>query len=302
MKNHQVLQEYINRFPGVGDGARKEAAETFEQAFGVCRRVLEFKLLTLNGVKTLEAMDTLDQAGAEEEADLSFARFVAESKGMRPEDIASVLEIRNTVRFRELSLDRTVELLADSESENVEELLSSIGPSDAIVLAAYFARDRIQAYQNPHDQMSRMPDEDEKEFQVGDCRHFAGLAIHYLNVVIKPINPKLRNWHFGIERADISDYHHAYVAAAHIKMEEGEEKIDLFFFDPVALAAHAPEKLRAKDVRRLIDAASKDDHFFSVKRYGEDFVARQNKKESLRDASPEEQEMKGITVDALLAE
>lgn len=302
VRNYETLRDYTAGFPGVGDEARRETADTLEDIFGVCRQVLEFKVLTLNGIRSLEEMgDPVEPASSGGE-ELLFERFIAESKGMKQEDINSILEIRDPALFRQLCLERTAELLAESERENVEELLSNVGPSDAIVLAAYFARDRIKEYQNPLDQISHKLGEDQEEFQVGDCRHFAGLAIHYLNLVVKPINPKLRTWRFGIERADISDYHHAYVAAADVKKVEGQERIDLFFFDPVALAAHAPEKLRTKDVRRLIDAASTDDHFFSIKRYGEDFVARKNPKKPLRDAPRPEQEITEITVETLLNE
>jgi hypothetical protein len=302
VKNHQVLHNYLTSFPDVSEEARNETADMLEQVFNVCKQVLEFKVLTLNGIRTLDEIDQPDQTAGGGNGKLQFERFVAESKGMKPEDVFSILEIRNPAQFKELCLERTSELLADSETENIGELLGSIGPSDAIVLASYFARDRIRAYKNPLDQTSQIPQGESEELQVGDCRHFAGLAIHYLNLVVKPNNPKLRDWHFGIERADIADYHHAYVLAAHIKKEDGREKIDLFFFDPVLLSSHSMGKLRAKDVRRLIDAASKDDHFFSVKRYGEDFVARKNRKKSLRDAPVEGQEIGEITLDPLLSD
>ena len=40
------------------------------------------------------------------------------------------------------------------------------------------------------------------------------------------------------------------------------------------MSSKSLRRLRKDDVRKLIDAASKNDHFFSIKRYGEDFVAR----------------------------
>ncbi|RJP66434.1 MAG: hypothetical protein C4532_16090 [Candidatus Abyssobacteria bacterium SURF_17] len=210
-----------------------------------------------------------------------FERFVRESKDMRPDDIASVLEIRNPAQFRELCLARTAELMAGADQENVEELLRGIEPSDAIVLASYFARDRIQEYRKPRQQMSNLAESGEDELQVGDCRAFAGLAVHYLNLVVKPENEKLSHWYFGIERENISDYHHAYVKAVHVFREGDRENINIFFFDPVALSSHPIGKLRTEDIKRLIDAASKDDHFFTIKRYGEDFVARERKPENI---------------------
>ena len=94
--------------------------------------------------------------------------------------------------------------------------------------------------------------------------------------MVKPGNPKLRHWHFGILRQSISDYHHAYVIAAHVYMKEERENLDLFFIDPVALSSRPLGTLRKKDISSLIDAASKDNHFFNIKRYGEDFVARKH--------------------------
>lgn len=126
--------------------------------------------------------------------------------------------------------------------------------------------------------MSQLHEEEnnpeDEELTVGDCRYFAGLAVHYLNLVVKPNNPKLAHWHFGIERENIADYHHAYVKAVHVYRDADKENVDLFFFDPVALSSKPLGKLGTTDIRRMIDAASKNDHFFYIKRFGEDFVAR----------------------------
>lgn len=205
---------------------------------------------------------------------------------MSTRDITARLDIRNQKQFKELCLERTRELLPEGENEDVEDLLQNIEPSDAIVLASYFARSRVQKYQKPIDQMEMVSEGEDEELQVGDCRVFAGLATHYLNLVVKPNNPKLENWYFGIQREDISDYHHAYVKAVHVyKDEEGTEMIDLFFFDPVALSSRNLRKLREKDIRRLVDAASRDTHFFNIKRFGEDFVAHDLGDPPVRDAS-----------------
>jgi hypothetical protein len=174
-----------------------------------------------------------------------------------------------------------------------------VGPADAIVLAAYFARDRIREYRNPLDQMAHARNGNEEEIRGGDCRHFAGLALHYLNLVVKPLNPALRNWYFGVERADISDYHHAYVTAVRVAGNGENTKLDLFFFDPVALSSRNMGRLDTKDVRTLIDAASEDTHFFNVTRYGEDFVAHKDEKK-LRDAPAARDKPHKLTLDSLL--
>jgi len=303
LKNRHILREYIETFPDLSAEAQTEIVDTLDGVFDVCRRVLEYKELTLNGIRTLDRIG-VDREDTEAE-ELQFERFVEESKGMRAKDISSILEIRNPAQFRELCLERTSELLADAENEDVEELLAGIEPSDAIVLAAYFARDRVQTYRKPVDQMrdlyENQPPEDDEELQVGDCRHLAGLTAHYLNLVVKPNNPKLRHWHFGIQRESISDYHHAYVIAAHSYEEQGRENIDLFFIDPVILSSRSLGKLRKKDISRLIDAASKDDHFFYIKRYGEDFVARRSKSSnSINDAAHSEEQAGRISFDTLL--
>ena len=89
--------------------------------------------------------------------------------------------------------------------------------------------------------------------------------------------------------------------AVHIRNDGDREKLDLFFFDPVSLSSQSLGKLSAKDIRRLIDAASKDDHFFYIKRYGEDFVARKYGKDTPRkDASATEDESRDISLDTLL--
>ncbi len=302
LKNHQTLHRYAEGFPGVGSEGRSEVTQTLKEAFDACKRVLEFKALTLNGIKTLDEIDTVAENVSNETEKLEFERFVAESKDMRPNDIARVLEVRNPVQFRELCLERTREMLADAERGSVEEVLRNIEPSDAIVLASYFARSRIQEYRKPVDQMTMLYDGQSEELQVGDCRTFAGLAVHYLNLLVKPENPKLRHWYFGIERENVSDYHHAYVKAVHVYRKGGKEKIDLFLFDPVKLSSHSLRKLDKKDIARLIDAASANDHFFYIKRYGEDFVARRNTDDkAASDASQHGSENGEISFDALLS-
>ena len=288
LKNWQTLREYVSGFPDLTEESRRELEDIFEEVFQVCARVLEFKTLTLNGIKGLDQIDTSNQADAGENEELQFERFVKESKGMRAKDISSILEIRNPAQFSELALERTAELLADADGENVVQLLRDIEPSDAIILASYFARDRIQAYKKPFNQMQDLYEgqyeEEDEVLQEGDCRYFAGLAIQYLNLIVKPDNQKLRHWHFGIAREDISDFHHAYVVAAHTYESGTREKIDLFFFDLVALSSRSLGKLNKRDIGRLVDAVSKDDHFFHIKRYGEDFVAQKHRpKNRLKD-------------------
>jgi hypothetical protein len=301
LKNYAALHQYAENFPAVSAEARREVAGTLEETIEVCRQVLEFKALTLNGIKTLDDI-AADAPAPEAEQPLKFERFVTESRDMRPRDIATILELRNPAQFEALCLERTSELVADDEAADAETLLGTIGPSDAIVLASYFARDRIQAYRKPVDQMAGLyGEQDEGDLQVGDCRAFAGLAVHYLNLVVKPRNPKLEHWHFGIERENISDFNHAYVIAAHVYRQDDRERIDLFFFDPVALASQSPGKLRTKEIRQLIDAASKDTHFFTVKRYGEDFVARKYT-EPLADAPASDNATGDISFDSLLPE
>ncbi len=302
LKNYNTLCAYVANFPDASSEARSEVVETLEQVFGVCRRIIEFKLLTLNGIRTLDEIDSLLPADEQTESGFALEQFVAESKDMKAEDFSSVLEIRNPDQFRKLCLERTSELLADTEGQSVEGLLAEIEPSDAIVLAAYFARDRIQEYQKPVDQMRDLEEGESKDLQVGDCRYFAGLAVHYLNIVVKPANPKLQHWHFGIERENISDFHHAYVKAVKVYKDDGKEKMGLFFFDPVALSSEPLGKLHKKDVRRLIDAASKDNHFFSIKRYGEDFVAlKRDLKDAPKGGPDVEPQAAEISFDALFA-
>jgi len=224
LKNYNSLRTYVENFPGASSEARSEIVKTLEDVFGVCRQIIEFKLLTLNSIRTLDEIDSLLPDDKQPESGFAFEQFVAESKDMKAEDFSSVLEIRNPAQFRKLCLERTSELLADTEGQSVEELLAEIEPSDAIVLAAYFARDRIQEYQKPVDQMRNLEEGESEDLQVGDCRYFAGLAVHYLNLVVKPANPKLQHWHFGIERENVSDFHHAYVKAVKVYKDNGKEK------------------------------------------------------------------------------
>jgi hypothetical protein len=289
MQNHAALREYFEGHPYLDEEARAEIVETLDEIRLACGQVLEFKEATLGGIRTLDRIDagpqklTLNNSG-DGGKELRFERFVRESKGMREKDIASILEIRNKRQFRELCLERTSDLLADAGDDDVEELLAGIGPSDAIVLAAYFARERIQAYKKPSDQMADLYASEmgasEEELQVGDCRHLAGLTAHYLNLVVKPDNAGLRHWYFGIQRQNVSEFHHACVIAAHVYENEGRESIDLFFIDPVALSSRPLGTLRKEDISSLIDAASRDDHFFSIKRFGEDLVARKHKRKA----------------------
>jgi hypothetical protein len=112
-----------------------------------------------------------------------------------------------------------------------------------------------------------------QELQVGDCRHFAGLTLHYLNHVVKPINPALKNWYFGVQTTHIRQYNHAFVKAVHL--HEDGDGLDLFFFDPTVLAERRLKYLTPAKVRRLIEATADNDHYFIIKRYAEDFVGRQ---------------------------
>jgi len=306
LRNYRILREYSSGFPDLSDEGRRELEETFDDIFQIGRQVLRYKMLTLNGIKSLDQIDPSHHVAGDDDAEPQFERFVKESKGMRPKDIVSILEIRNPAQFNELALKRTAELLADADSENVSRLLGEVEASDAIVLASYFARDRIQKYKKPSDQMEDLYEgdyrDDDEQLTTGDCRYFAGLAIHYLNLVVKPNNPKLRSWHFGIARDDISDYHHAYVVAAHVYEGEAGEEVDLFFFDPVALSSRSLGKLDKKDIGRLIDAASRDDHFFYIRRYGEDFVARKNKSRKLEDAHRPEDRAGASSLDSILGD
>lgn len=143
LKNYGTLCEYAKDFSDAGEEARREVIETFEQVYDVCERVLEFKALTLNGIGTLDQIDTHYGARSEAGSKLRFERFVTESKDMNPEDYSSILEIRNPGQFRELCLERTSEMLADENEQNVGELLANMEPSDAVVMASYFARNRV---------------------------------------------------------------------------------------------------------------------------------------------------------------
>jgi hypothetical protein len=286
LRNYDTLRAYVSNHPGISEEGREEMLKKFDEMRDACRNVVEFKALTMKGIKSLEEIDASARQVKDDEEMLRFEPYVIASSGMSTRDITARLDIRNQRQFKELCLERTRELLPEGDNEDVDDLLRNIEPSDAIVLASYFARSRIQKYQKPIEQMEMVSEGEDEEFQVGDCRIFAGLATHYLNLVVKPGNPKLENWYFGIQREDIADFHHAYVKAVHVyKDEEGTEKLDLFFFDPVALSSRNLRKLREKDIRRLVDAASRDTHFFNIKRFGEDFVAQDLEDNSVKDAS-----------------
>jgi hypothetical protein len=271
--NYEALRSVVQQ--SSSKSGRDYLLQRLEELYQAGRTLLRFKEASLNGLKRLSEIDGENSITEPEgKAPVSFEHLAAESKGMRDEDIRAVLDLMDPREFSELSLERTAEVLGKKMTvEKAREKLSRMSPCEAIAAAAHFARSRMQAYANSNQQMNDLSFSEDDEYswlQVGDCKKFAGLTVHYLNHVIKPLNPKLKHWYFGIQSSHIQDYHHAYCKAVNVHSKS--ESLDLFFFDPTVLASHPYRRLTPKRVQRLIEATSEDDHFFSLKRYAEDLV------------------------------
>ncbi len=239
--------------------------------------LLEFKQASLNGLRTLDEIDAVALPGDAPSTARGFESLVAASEGMREEDTRALLDVLDPEEFQQLSLRRTADLLGEEVSEEeTRRRLAEMSPSEAIAAAAYFARSRLQAYASPEMQMEDLleagseADTLESWLQVGDCKHFAGLTVHYLNHVVKPLNPRLAHWYFGVQVTHMQDYHHAYVKTVHVGADG--ESLDLFFFDPTVLANYPLRRLKPEKIRRLIEATERNDHYFVLKRYAEDLV------------------------------
>ena len=275
--NVEALCELIDLCSAAPEEAREILKQRIRELEKAAVLLLQFKEATLNGLDSLETIDRAALSPEVRSGPGAFERLVAASEGMREEDTRALLDIRDTQDFSRLSLERTAELLGKKATlEQARRRLAEMSPSEAITMAAYFARSRFQSYANPEQQMQTLSLEDRSDsldawLQVGDCRHFAGLAVHFLNHVVKPVNPQLEHWYFGVQSTHIRTYHHAYVKAVCVPPKG--ERLRLFFFDPTVLANQPLRRLTPRKVQRLIEATSRNDHYFTLKQYAEDLVA-----------------------------
>lgn len=276
LANYQALCDLTCLCPDVSEGGRQFVLDRLAELYAAGREILRFKEATLNGMQRLEEMQERAPGEIASVTPDRLEQMVAQSEGMRDEDIRDLLDIANPEDFQELSLQRTAELLDPRMTpEQARERLANLSAAEAITLAAYFARSRLQAYANVERQIQGFNDYNPSEpenlwQQVGDCKHFAGLTAHYLNHVVKPLNPGLAHWYFGIQTAHMQDYHHAYVKAVEVDPERN--RTGVFFFDPTVLADYPQKRLSPARVRHLIEATTRNDHYFLLKRYAEDLV------------------------------
>ncbi len=275
--NYEALCELVRLGTRATEEGRWFMLDRLAELRDVGTSLLRFKQASLNGLKRLDEIDQVALPGETRPATGGFEPLVAACEGMKEEDRRALLDILDPDEFRQLSLQRTAELLGkDVTEEEARRRLSQMAPSEAITAAAYFARSRFQAYADPEMQMETLalagdePDSIGAWLQVGDCKHFAGLTVHYLNNVVKPLNPRLAHWYFGLQVTHVRNYHHAYVKAVHIGPDG--KSLDLFFFDPTVLANYPLRRLKPDKVRQLIEATERNDHYFVLKRYAEDLV------------------------------
>lgn len=277
LANADALRGLVGLCGDAPEAGRRFVRERLGELEEVGLWLLRFKQASLNGLRTLEEMDRVALPAETDSATRPFEPLVAASEGMTEEDTRALLDVLDAEEFQQLSLLRTAELLGGNLSrEETRQRLSEMSPSEAITAAAYFARSRLQAYASPEMQMESLLEAGpaaetvESWLQVGDCKHFAGLTVHYLNHVVKPLNPRLAHWYFGVQVTHLQDYHHAYVKAVHVGPDG--DSLDLFFFDPTVLANYPLRRLHPDKVRKLIEATERNDHYFVLKRYAEDLV------------------------------
>ncbi|MBU0650962.1 hypothetical protein KKC59_03525 [bacterium] len=270
--NYDNIVSFINETQDFNAQTKQEILSEIENFHKLCRQILNFKVKTIDGLLSLEEADNLNKSNCKNKI---FEQLAKNSQGMNELQIRKMLDIVDEDDFIKLGIERTKTIFPNTKSnQEIIDILSQISPIDAIIIASYFAKTRIQQYGDLKYELSNINEPSkEKKIIIGDCKHFSGLAIHYINKIIKPLNPNLKNWYFGIETSNIGNsYHHGFLKAIHLYHEKEEDKINVFMFDPTKLANEIPANLTENKIKKVIDALTDNNHYLQIKRYAEDFL------------------------------
>lgn len=72
LRNYDILRAYIGNYPGISEEGRQEMLKAFAEMQDACRNVVEFKALTLKGIKSVEEIDASARQVADSEEKLRF--------------------------------------------------------------------------------------------------------------------------------------------------------------------------------------------------------------------------------------
>lgn len=189
------------------------------------------------------------------------------------EEINRLLPIRNLENFIALAHERTQEILERDKkyrglTSSIKKDIKDYSVGETIALASYFARNIIEEYEDLDQAVDKALKGIRDEKMKGKCTDYTGLALHYLNEYLIPLNPeKFKNWRFGYDSTVIGDYKHCYIKAMHFR-ESG--KIEVYFLDPTQLANEGIKGLKTpENVAKMMDTRN---HPLLINRDAEDLL------------------------------
>ncbi len=202
--------------------------------------------------------------------------LLANPKEMSFEELQKLIPISNVHEFRNLAAERTAEIFKLDAKNNgltsrMGDKLSKYSVGQSLLMACYFARNIIERYEDETDKddgIKRVLSGIHETRTSGKCADFAGLAAHYLNQFIVPLNPKrYENWMFGVQRDPT--WKHVYLKAINILPDK---TVDVYFLEPTALANNGIKAMRTP--REIANLASTKNHPVYIARTAENLMCR----------------------------
>jgi hypothetical protein len=200
--------------------------------------------------------------------------LLSDMPGTKESDLNELLPVRSIERFRELASKKTAEIVSNDAKTNgmtsfLQKDITEYTPAESIMMACYFARNVITQYEKLEDAVDNIFQGKTTEGITGKCSDYAGLALHYLNEYLVPLNPeRYKHWTFGVETDRIgNNYNHVFIKAIH---ENPNGSHDVFFIDPTSLSSISKSALKTpKDIATY---ASTESHPVQIIRDAEDFL------------------------------